>query len=204
MNIITIKLLCAAAATVLMFIGYVPYLKDLFAKKTQPHLYTWVIWAITASIATAGVIVGGGKLGAVPMVLGTTLVIFVCLLSFKYGSKNITTSDTVTLIGALLAIIVWVQLKSPLLAVLLATTIDAFGYIPTFRKTYSEPWSETSIFWLAMSFNSFLSIAALGKYNLLTVTYLGLLGIANILLFLLIVYRRKFIHTKRPPAKLAV
>lgn len=190
MNIITIKLLCAAAATVLMFIGYAPYLKDLFARKTQPHLYTWIIWAITASIATAGVIVGGGKLGAIPMVLGTMLVIFVCLLSFRYGSKNITKGDTVTLVAALLAVVVWVQLDNPLLAVILATAIDGFGYIPTYRKSFEEPFSETPFFWLAMSANSFLSIAALGTYSLLTYLYLAVLGIANFGLFLLIKYKR--------------
>jgi hypothetical protein len=101
-----LKLIFAATATGAMLAGYYPYLKDLFARKTQPHLYTWLIWAITASIATVGVIVGGGNLGAIPMVIGTALVIFVCLLSFKYGSKNITKSDTLTLIAALVAVLV--------------------------------------------------------------------------------------------------
>jgi hypothetical protein len=188
-----LKLIFAIAATAFMIVGYYPYLKDLFAIKTQPHLYTWLIWAITASIATAGVIVGGGNLGAIPMVIGTAFVIFVCLLSFKYGSKNITKSDTLTLVAALVAILVWVQLGNPLLAVVLATVIDGVGYIPTYRKSYQEPWSETSFFWIAMSANSFLAIAALETHSLLTSLYLLVLGVVNFGLFLLLQYRRKSI-----------
>lgn len=193
MEISILKLIFAVAATVAMLAGYYPYLKDLFSLQTQPHLYTWLIWAITASIATAGVIVGGGNLGAIPMVIGTALVIFVCLLSFKYGSKNITKSDTLTLIAALIAVLVWVQLDNPLLAVVLATVIDGFGYIPTYRKSYQEPWSETTFFWIAMSANSFLAIAALENYSLLTSLYLFVLGVANFGLFVLLKYRRKSI-----------
>jgi hypothetical protein len=188
---VDIKLVFAFAAAALMVIGYYPYLKDLFERRTQPHIYTWLIWAITATIATAGVITGGGNLGALPMMLGTGLVVFVCALSFWYGSKNITKSDTITLIAALVAIVVWVQLDNPLLAVLLATAIDGFGYIPTFRKSYLEPLSETPFFWLVMSGNSFLTILALDAYNLLTTTYLVVLGVANFALYLLILYRRK-------------
>jgi hypothetical protein len=193
MEISILKLIFAVMATVAMLAGYYPYLKDLFARKTQPHLYTWLIWAITASIATAGVIVGGGNLGAIPMVIGTALVVFVCLLSFKYGSKNITKSDTLTLIAALIAVLVWVQLDNPLLAVVLATVIDGFGYIPTYRKSYQEPWSETTFFWIAMSANSFLAIAALENYSLLTSLYLFVLGVANFGLFVLLIHRRKSI-----------
>lgn len=194
MDIDIIKITFAVAATLLMFAGYAPYLRDLFKGKTQPHLYTWIIWAITASIATAGVIVGGGNYGAIPMVAGTGLVIFVCLLAFKYGSKNITSGDTITLVAAIAAVIVWIQLDNPLLAVIVATLIDGFGYIPTFRKSFEEPWSETTFFWLAMSANSFLSIAALEKYTLLTTLYLFVLGIANGVLYLLLIYRRRVLN----------
>ncbi len=188
---VDVKIIFAIAATILMLIGYYPYLKDLFARRTQPHLYTWLIWAITASIATAGVLTGGGNLGVLPMVAGTALVIFVCILSIWYGSKDITKSDTITLIAALVAIVVWVQLDNPLMAVLLATAIDGFGYIPTFRKSYSEPHTETPFFWLVMSGNSFLTLLALDAYNLLTTTYLVVLGLANLALYLLILHRRK-------------
>jgi hypothetical protein len=189
-----LKILFACVAIILMLVGYYPYLKDLFLRKTQPHLYTWLIWAITATIASAGVFVGGGDLGVLPMLAGTIMVIVVCLLSTIYGSKNITRSDTITLLLALAAIVIWIQVGSPLIAVLLVTAIDAFGYIPTFRKTYQEPWTETSTFWLLITISYLFTILASSELNMLTTSYLITIGSINILLFILIHIRRKTIE----------
>jgi hypothetical protein len=55
----------------------------------------------------------------------------VMLLSLKYGTRNITRSDTIILILALAAVFVWVQLDNPLLAVIMVTLIDLAGYVPS-------------------------------------------------------------------------
>jgi hypothetical protein len=191
LEILDIKLIIALIASALTVIGYIPYLRDVFKKKTQPHLYTWLIWAITQGTATVALIYGGGKFGSLALIVGTLLVVFICALSFKYGTKNITRGDTVTLIIALLAIFVWWQLDNPLLAVLMVSAIDGFGYLPTFRKSYEEPWSETISFWLIMTVVTILTLIANDQYNLLTTTYLTVLAVANISLYVMIFYRRK-------------
>ncbi len=191
MEVYAFKLFATILAILLMVTAYVPYLRDLFKGNTQPHTYTWLIWAITASVATAGVYVGGGDLGFFPMLAGTSMVIFVLILSLKYGSKNITTSDTLTLITALLAIVIWVQLENPLLAVMLVTIIDGLGYIPTFRKVYQEPMSETRLFWFLITVSYLFNILASAEFNLLTALYLTTIGGINICLYTFITLRRK-------------
>jgi len=94
------------------------------------------------------------------------------------------------LIISLLAILVWWQLDEPLLAILMVSGIDFVGYIPTFRKTYEEPRSETRIFWLGSVIVNSLALAALVEYNLLTISYLVTLWIANLLVFLIATFRR--------------
>ena len=191
---IDFKLVIAIIATLLTIGAYFPYLRDVFQKKTKPHLYTWLIWAITQGTATVALLHGGGKFGAISLIVGTVLVVVVLLLSFKYGTKNITKSDTFVLIAALLAIVVWWQLNNPFIAVLMISAIDGLGYIPTLRKSFAQPWSETLSFWGVMAIVMALTIIANAEYNALTVTYLATLAIANTAVFTLCFFRRKVIQ----------
>ena len=113
--------------------------------------------------------------------------------SLKYGTKNITKSDTIVLIVALFAIVVWWQLGQPLISVIMVSAIDVIGYVPSFRKSYREPWSETLISWILFSVGNIFAVLALKEYNLLTVTYLVAITSANIALFLLCFFRRQLI-----------
>ncbi|MCK5476277.1 MAG: hypothetical protein KAI71_06915, partial [Candidatus Pacebacteria bacterium] len=187
------KLIIAIIAASLVVIAYIPYFKDIFARKTKPHLFTWLIWGITQGTAIAVLLHGGGKFGSISLIVGAVLVFIVFLLSFKYGTRDVTVSDKVVLALALLAIVVWWKLDSPLVAVLMVSAIDGMGYIPTIRKSFKDPWSETLSFWGIMTIICLLTIFANAEYNLLTVTYLLVLFIANLFVFLLCTARRKVI-----------
>jgi hypothetical protein len=71
--------------------------------------------------------------------------------------------------------------------------IDVIGYVPSFRKSYQEPWSETLTSWVLFSASNLFAILALKEYNLLTVTYLAATMSANIALFLMCYWRRRFV-----------
>jgi hypothetical protein len=185
-----IKIVFGILATLVTIGGYIPYFRDIFAKKTKPHLYTWLVWGLTQGTATVALISGGGQWGAISLMVGTILVAVIFLLCFKYGTKNITKADTFTLIAALLAIIVWWQLDSPILAVLMVSLIDALGYIPTFRKTYIDPSSETITFWICMVATDILALLANSEHNLLTMSYLVTLGFCNSAVVLIILMRK--------------
>lgn len=193
------KFVLAIAATLISLGAWVLYSKDLFAKKTKPHMYTWLIWAITQGTATAALLHGGGGFGAISLSVGTVLVIVIFILSFKYGSRNITRSDTAILALALSAIFVWWQLDNPLLAVLMVSAIDGLGYIPTFRKSFRDPWSETLSFWGLVALSVMLALIANAEYNLLTVTYLATLSGANTSLFFFLLLRRKMLRKIHTP-----
>ena len=187
-----VKIILTVIATAIGVVAFFPYLRDTFSLKTKPHAYTWLIWAITQGTAVFGIWHGGGGWGALNLTIGTLFVIVVFLFSIKYGTKNITKSDTAILVAALSAIIIWWRLDQPLISVIMVSMIDVIGYIPSFRKSYQEPWSETLISWILFSASNIFAILALEEYNLLTVTYLAAITSANIALFLLCFFRRKF------------
>ena len=173
--------------------AFYPYLKGVLKKETQPHEFTWLIWAITQGTATAGLWVGGGGIGAIYLTISTLLVTLIFLLSLKGGKKHITKSDIVVLIAALIGIGIWAVLDNPVLAVLLMSCIDVAGYIPTFRKSYSYPWTETALFWGLSGAANLFSIMALESYNLLTLSYLVTLLVGNTSLFVFLLIRRRSI-----------
>lgn len=192
-----IKFLFAILATTITVVAYYQYIRDIFLKKTKPHTYTWLVWAITQGTAATAILYGGGRFATISLAIGTLLVIFIFFLSFKYGTKNITRSDTFVLIVALLAIVVWWKLERPMLAVLMVSVIDGLGYIPTYRKSFIDPWTETPMFWFAMIIAGVLTLFANAEYNFLTVTYIGTLIAANIILLSILLVRRKLMRSAR-------
>ena len=191
------KFIISIVASLLTIIGYTPYFKNIFTGKTKPHLYTWLIWMITQGTATIALLYGGGKFGSFSLITGTILVLTVFLLSFKYGTKDVTKKDRIILVLALLAIVIWWQLDNPFVAVLMVSAIDGVGYIPTIRKSFNDPWSETLFFWAVMAVVALLTLIANAEYNFLTVTYLAMLFIANILVVLVCLLRRRVVKRKR-------
>lgn len=170
--------------------AFLPYVFDIFKLKTKPHAFTWLIWALTQGTATYAIFYGGGGIGGLELLIGTILIALVFLFSLKYGTKDITKTDGLILFVCLLSILVWWQLKQPVLSVIMVSAIDVAGYIPTFRKSYKNPWSETVATWLLFVVSDFFAILALNKYNFLTVTYLATILITNASLFLLCISRR--------------
>ncbi len=188
---INIKLIFSATASAISIIAYYPYIKDIFLKKTKPHVYTWLIWAITTATATFGVLQGNGGVGIIGIGMMLILDVIIMLLSIKYGTKNITRGDLVVLILALGAIVIWWQLGNPALAVIVATMIDFFGYIPTYRKSWQAPSEETLSFWIAMTVAYTLILLSVTNYNLLTSFYTGVIVVANIILVAILFFRRR-------------
>lgn len=186
-----LKTIFGIIATLLFLVAYYPYLRDIFKGITQPHAYTWLIWAFTQGTAVAGIWFGKGGHGALGLAISEVFIFIVFFLSFKYGTKNITKSDTITLIGAIAAIFVWWQLDNPVLAVFMASGIDFLGYIPTYRKLWHEPWSETISSWAIFLVGDIFALLALSEYNLLTVTYLATIILCNSFFVFLCYFRRQ-------------
>lgn len=189
------KIVFALLSSLFAIWAFIPYLRDMFRGKTQPHGFTFLIWGITQGTSTAILLHGGGSWGALGSMFTVSLSIVVFVLSFWYGTKNIKPIDWLVLGIALGAILIWWGLSSPVAAVLLLAGIDLIGYIPTYRKTYEEPWTETLQVWIISSFAVFLAILALGEYNMLTMTYLLTILVANVILVAIILQRRKIIKT---------
>lgn len=174
-------------AAVLTFVAVAPYIIDIFKNKTKPHIFTWVIWAIVTLLVFFGQWQKGGGPGSWTTGIAGIITIFIALISFKKGSKDITKLDIAMFIGALLGIVPWLLAKDPTLSVIILTIIDVLAFIPTIRKTIKDPQSETFISYVLHAIRHSLSIIALLNYNLATYIYPASLAVMNLIIIFIIV-----------------
>lgn len=170
----------------LSIIGHIPYILDIFKGKTKPHVFTWLIWSIVTTIAFIGQWTTGGGAGSWGTGMTVIITILITFLSFKYGSKDITTSDKFFFTGALISIIPWLITKDILLSVIIATLIDIFAYLPTIRKTLKNPETETLFTYIINVLRHGISITALQNYAITTYLYPSALLLMNIVMTMII------------------
>ncbi len=186
-----IKEILGTLAIIIALISYVPYLRDVISNKTKPHAVTWFIWGSLTAIVFVGQVVSNAGPGAWALGVTTFLCGTVFVLSLTKGKQNIVPLDIVMLIGGILAIILWLITKQPVLSVILVTIVDAMGFIPTIRKSWTRPHEETmSMYALSMLKHS-LSLLAIHSYSVVTVLYPGYLVFANLFFIVILELRRR-------------
>lgn len=186
-----LKIFVAVISVVMTIVGYFFYFKDIFAGKTKPHAYSWLVWGLLTGIAFFGQISDGAGAGA--WVTATTAVVsFIIVgLALKKGEHEITKSDKGFLLGCFAAIALWFITNDPLLSIILVTIIDFLGFLPTIRKSIHKPFEETLIHYVFAGGKFALALIALEHFSLITAIYPLFLVLANWLFVVMLVVQRK-------------
>lgn len=191
--LVEMKNIIGVIAVMLVFIGYIPYFRDMIKGQTVPHIYSWILWGVVTTIVFALQLSGKAGMGAFVTLSAALMCVFVVGLSLvrHKGKRDITTSDTIFLILAFISLGVWLIAKQPILSAVLATTTDLLGFIPTVRKSWYKPFSETLSMNVLNTFRFGLAIIALQQYSLITALYPVSWVIANGLFAIMLIVRRK-------------
>lgn len=189
-----IKLLLGFIAALLAFGSAYLYIADMFRGNTRPHTYTWLIWTIVTFIAFFGQWVSGGGAGSWATGVTAVYCLFVLATSFKWGTTDITNFDKLCLALSLLSIIPWALTNNILLSVVLASFTDVIGFLPTMRKTWHAPKSESLGSMYIDALKHGLSIAALNSYSVVTWLYPASILVAKFAIIGEIVYRRRAVR----------
>lgn len=165
------KEVLAIIAAVIAIVGNVPYLIDVIKKRVQPHPYTWLVWTIVSAVTFFGALAKGAGVGVIPIAAAEIFTIIIFLFSLQYGFKRIVRSDTYFLIIALLGLIPWALTKDPTISVIIVVTIDLIAFIPTIRKTYRHPETETPALYSMNVVRHILTLFSLQAYNIATMLH---------------------------------
>ena len=152
-------------------IRYSTYYFSIVRGQSRPHLFTWLTWGLITTLAWWGQVVSGAGAGAWATCLIAIASFGVCLLALKYGEREITRSDWVSFVLALLAIPIWLMTKDPLWAMVWLTAIDATAYWPTYRKTWRKPQTEALFSYGFTVVRQVFSLLALETVSVTTAVY---------------------------------
>ncbi len=187
----TIKDFVGVIAVILTFVGYVPYIRDTIKGNTKPHIYTWFLWSLVTAIAFALQVSAGAGFGAFVTLAAAIVCFVIFLLGLRIGDKDITQSDTILLLLALVAIVIWVFAKQPVISVVLVSSIDMLSFIPTIRKSWNKPHTETLTSYIVNTIRFILALYALKRYTIVTYLYPLTWVLANGLFSIYIYVRRQ-------------
>jgi hypothetical protein len=181
----------------------IPYYISILKGRTRPQRATYGIWAAIEVIGISSYIASGATTTKwVPLISAfNSLAVFG--LSFKYGMGGSSKLDIFSLSLAGSAITLWIVTGNPVLAVYMSVLAGIIGYIPTIRKTYLYPKTESTISWSMYAVGAGINIFALTTARFVIVlplisTFILSSVVASLLLFPKWKYG-KFKRLNRPP-----
>ena len=181
-------------AGIISLSAYVPYILSILRKETKPNRASWIIWAIVSSIIALSYREAGASyafLAPVGYVVGSTIVF---ILSIKYGVGGWTPFDRKCLIGAAISLVLWKIFDSPMSALLINLLINLLGTMPTARKAWYQPQTESKVAWSLFSLGSIVNLFAVENWTFSMAVY------PVSMIFLIGIVTVPVLWTKRPRA----
>lgn len=178
-------------AALLAIVGNLPYLYDIVTGKVRPHPYTWLVWTLVSGIVFFGQLAGGAGVGVLPTAASEVFTLIIFLFSLKYGFKHISRTDTIFLFCALAGVVPWVLTSDPTLSVIIAVGIDLVAFVPTLRKTWQYPDTETPVLYSTNVLRHILALFSLQAYNIATTLHSLAMIVTNSLMTGIIFFKKK-------------
>ena len=178
-------------AALLSVVGAYGYIRDTLRGVTIPHRVTWMLWGlggILAFVVEREQHVGPAAimtlmLGLVPCV--------VVLASFRnpQGVWAISSFDVVCGCISLAGIVAWIVIDQQTLALVAFVVADQVAALPTIRKSWLVPSSESARVFLLGSANCAITLLTLTEFTTAGVLFPGCILVTDLLLGVLIVSR---------------
>lgn len=185
------KEIIGLVAVALTFIAYIPYYRDIIRGKTHPHIYSWLLWGLLTILIVALQLKGGAGPSAYVTAAAGLLCIGVIVLGLKHGKRDITKSDTFVAILSLIAIGFWLVADQPVISIILVVIADLLAFIPTVRKSWHKPHSETLSLYVTNTLRFVLALVAVEQFTTLSALWPASWAIANGLFSIMLLTRRR-------------
>jgi hypothetical protein len=178
-------------AVVMTFMAYIPYYRDILRGKTHPHIYSWSLWGLLTILIVALQIKGGAGPSTYITAAAGLLCIGVIILGLKHGKRDITISDTIVALLSLIAIGFWLVADQPTVSIILVVIADMLAFVPTVRKSWYKPHSETLSLYVTNTIRFLIAVIALEHFTLLAALWPVSWAIGNGMFSVMLYVRRK-------------
>ncbi|SHO56679.1 hypothetical protein [Vibrio quintilis] len=186
-----LTILIGKIAGIIALLGFVPYTLSILKGETQPNRVTWWIWTIIGFLLCVSYYSSSsdGPIWVPVSYVAGPLV--TALLSIKYGYGKLESFDKYCLGIAVFSVLIWFLTGSAFYTLLINIFIDLLGAIPTIRKTYHIPESESKTSWLMFLVANLMNIVAITNWTLMDTVYPIYLSAISVIMVLLIFRAKK-------------
>lgn len=158
--------LMGATAGFLSIICVVPYIIGTLKGETKPHRVTWWILSFLGLLMSANHFQAGGiTTGWVPLCAAIGQLV-IAILSLRFGKGGWGLLDRLCLAGAVISLVVWQQLDSPMVAMWLTIGVDFMACLPTICKVIGAPESEDFTCWMLYFVGTAINLLAVPSWTL--------------------------------------
>ncbi len=176
------------------------YIRDTIKGKTKPNRVSWSMWALAPLIATgAAISASADPWTTFRTFLAGFLPLVVFLVSFvnKKSYWKLTFFDFACGVTSFVALAVWLMFDSPIEALILTIVADAFATLPTMKKAWLFPETETGSTYIAFLFSLLLIVPLMiDVWSIENYVFIIYLIIQNIILIFEIYRKRIFALSK--------
>ncbi len=173
------------------------YIKTILYGKTRPNLISWTLWALAPLIATfLQTKAGAGLSFLAPFMAGFGPLIVILFASIKKrGFWRITKFDIVCGLFSLLALTFYIITNKLAISIFFAILSDALATIPTIRKSWNFPDTESALAYAGGIINYILSLLIITNWIFSIYSFNVYLIIIN-LIIIFSIYRKKIFKIK--------
>jgi len=170
---------------------YAYYHATIWLGRTRPHLFTWLSYGFINGVVFIAQVLKGGGAGSWTMAVATVGVLSVAIVALWKGEKVIAKVDWLSFVGVLIGIMLWIATSDALYAVVIATLINALGFVPTVRKSIYKPWEEPAIGWSLSVLQFGFGAVALESFTLTTALFPIAVAAMNAAFVAMLLIRRR-------------
>lgn len=172
------------------------YIRTIIYGKTRPSLISWSIWTLAPLIAVFLQIKAGAGLSVLASFMsgfGPLLVVIFALI-YKRGFWKITKFDVICGALALLALIIYIITSKLGISILFAILSDGLAAIPTIRKSWKFPESESAIPYISGIISNSLALFIIDIWVFSIYSFSTYLIILNIIIIFSIYHKKIFCY----------
>ncbi len=169
-------------------VGSMHYLFLTIKGRVKPSKVTWLLWGLFPLIVYIGQAVNGVGAPAWNTLAASILPTMVVIASIKIKQSHWSSSivDYILAALALLGVIASLLTGVALYAMSFAIIADFLATIPTYRKSYLYPSSESAFVYIVSAIGSSISLFAVQNPQIISTLFLLYLVVSNSAIFMLI------------------
>jgi hypothetical protein len=175
-------------------VGYYFYFRGMFFGQTKPNLISWFIWMLAPFLGVFFQLKAGATWSVLPVFMAGfgPLILLIISLIKKNGYWKLTAFDLICGLLSLLALIIYAITRKLGISILFAILSDGLACVPTVKKSWQFPKSETGILYFTGIINNIIGLLIIKNWTFVIFSFGVYFIVANAIIVLAI-YREKIL-----------